>query len=72
MVLFRGFGKLAAGRFVREHDFAGERLRPHGRLAQRVDLPPLLLDLFRQLALNGRGLVEQTRERASLVGPLLG
>ena len=53
------------------HDFARERLCPHARLTQRIDVQPLLLALVHQLALFGRGLVEQLRERAALVLALL-
>ena len=57
---------------VRAHDFAGELLRPHARFAQRVDVTPLCLSLFHQLALFGRSLVEQTGKGAALMFPFLG
>jgi hypothetical protein len=57
---------------VRAHDFAGELLCAHACFSQRVDVTPLCLSLFHQLALFGRSLIEQTRERAALVFAFLG
>jgi hypothetical protein len=64
--LFGRAGGLEGG-LVRAHDFAGQRLRAHIRLSQRLDLQPLLVALFRHLPFFRCGLVEQARECAALV-----
>ncbi len=65
-VLFCGVGEGRLGGIVRAHDFARKGLRAHRRLAERVNLLPLLPNLFGQFALNGGGFVQQTGERALL------
>jgi hypothetical protein len=60
-------GGCVGGRIVCAHDFAGKVLRAHRSFAQRVELLPLPIELFQHFALVLGGLLEQPRERRSLV-----
>jgi hypothetical protein len=55
------------GGFVRPHDFAGKRLSAQTSLAQRVDVLPVPIALFHQLALSARRFVKQARKGTALV-----
>lgn len=54
------------------HDFACQRLCAHAGVAQRLDVLPLPVALFHQLALFFRGFVEQARKGVALCRALFG
>ena len=57
---------------MRPHDFAGKRLGTLAGLAQCVDVLPVPLALFHQLAFSARRFVEEARKSAALVLALVG